>query len=234
MIINIKNSLWAVPFCIAITGYIAMNYFFTSPVITTPCIVGLSVENALLLLSSSNTHLNIIKQEEDETLNQGTIIQQTPLPGQKIKAQQTIYIVTSKKPAEQKVPSFILKNTDEILKEAKKQSLRIDFYDVPHNYPKNLCFAQYPKEGTIKKNDSIIIYRSQATEKPVLFPRLCGKNLATVLDFLQKYNNTPSIIPDIPLEPNQIMVIEQRPLAGSFLHLNSLSSLPIQLRVAPI
>jgi len=221
------------PFLSFLLGYQIFNYFFTTTKIEVPTLIGKSINEASKTLSDLNLNLRILAEKEDQDLPAAIVIDQTPLR-KKIKPNQSVYLVVSKKPAALKMPDLRNKELNEIKQEVQKLGIQIKTYSIASSTIKNLCIAQFPSPGEIiDKSAKVILYLSSGLKKPVLLPNFSGIALKEVIEFL----NLQGVKYNIILYNNQLnydptlnyLVIDQKPLAGSILQLDE--NLNIQLLV---
>jgi beta-lactam-binding protein with PASTA domain len=231
----LKHFIWILPFAFFLGGYSLVSLLLSSDALETPSLIGKNMHDALSILSKHNLNARIITHKEDADLEPGTIINQIPQPGTKIKPNQSMYLTTSIKPATKNAPQFVHGDLKTIEQEAKNAGLVLKTYTLHSNFPKNTCFAQSPTAGTAIKNPTIIAYISSDTHKPVLVPNFKGKSLASVLEFLEMHDIKSNIIypqqeTDVP-HNKEYTVTDQRPLPGSFVQLNAEKPLVMQLQV---
>lgn len=93
---NLKKILWLMPFASFLIGYQIINIFKNQNEIIVPNFVGKTLNQAIKVASDNNLNLRISAEKEDSQLPEGTIISQIP-NRQKIKPNQSIYLVISKK-----------------------------------------------------------------------------------------------------------------------------------------
>jgi len=205
---------------------------------TTPAIVGKQLLKAISILSDHKLNIRFLAQKEDSDLPQGTILSQKPLPGRKIKANQAIYVVISKKPPKIPCPALLNKSLDTFLKDLENKHIRNNSYFLPSSYPKHNCFAQYPHPLTPLEGKHVITYISDGNKKPVILPDFRNKRITKVVEFLKKYE--PHIKTEIIHSPaskfghicNENCVIsDQRPLAGSIITLDEKKPIAVHLKV---
>ncbi len=231
----IKDYIWILPFLFFLGGYIAVHFFFNIDEISTPSLVGKNVYQALIILSDHKLNPRILDEKEDADLPSGTIMSQTPIAGQKIKPNQSIYLLISKQPATQKTPNLLNKKLNTIKKEVDTYNAHLQIYEIPHTHPKNHCFAQFPLPDNLLKHNTITAYVSSGNNMPIIWPNFTGYLITDALDFLQSHNIYPQIIHQNERGPGHVCkncVIEyQHPRAGSLITINPNRPFRVQLRV---
>lgn len=231
---NIKNYLWALPFCCFILGYQSLKYVYAVPTTHTPSLVGRPVHEALRVLSDYNLNIRILAEKEDGDLPHGTILRQTPAPNTPIKHNQSIFCVLSKQP--DRIPAPNLLNTSKKRREnlADKADVRVREYMITSNNPRGHCIAQHPAPNHLLDHDKkMIAYVSADIHKPVIMPNLKERDLAAVQDFLNMYPTDVRIVqhPSKKKKSSTQRVVDQRPLAGSIITLSEHKPLVVQLQV---
>lgn len=228
--------LMMLPFIAFISGYYVTASLFSVPSIQIPSLVGLSSSRALVLLSNSKLMPHIVDIKEDESLDEGTIISQSPKAGQPAKQYQSIFLAISKKPAALKAPAFIGKQIDAITVIAHDMGIKLSVYQVPSCYPMNTCIAQDPKENELLSSHIMTVYTSLGSPSLVIWPDCIGKTLGQVKDFFALHEISPDFFhipqPRMHELSDNCIIVDQRPIAGSLLQLQSKKPLCVQMQVA--
>lgn len=208
-----------------------MLYRFSPAMHSMPQLVGKQSTEALRLLSDHALIAHIITEIDDAQIPAGTILQQNPAPASQIREHQVVHLVMSRKPPTQKTPFCVGKTVEEILTLSGELGIHVQPFYIPHHAPVNTCFTQYPASST-PLEESLIVYLASSDEKPFLWPSFIGKPLHIILDFLNNYNLQSHIISAHPGPiSDTALVLDQRPLPGSYIPPSALSSLYIQLYV---
>jgi beta-lactam-binding protein with PASTA domain len=231
---NIKNYLWLLPFCSFIIGYSITQWIFRVDSVITPHLIGKYVHEILPLLSQHKLNIRLINQKEEANIPEGIIISQTPQPGRSIKPNQSLYIVTTKKPPAIQAPDCLDKNLTTLLPQLQKMNIYPRVYKIMHSHPENICFAQFPQPQELLEKNRLILYISAENNKPIIWPRFIGTSLEEALYFLDEYDIKPYIINDSPYLDGSISkcsIIDQRPLAGTLITLNETNKLSVQFRI---
>lgn len=231
---SFRNFLWLLPFLSFFSGYFLLDRLYRSPDLETPTLVGLTMPEALGTLSNLNLNVRLLTTKEDDMLPEGTIISQNPTPAQKIKQNQSVHVVVSKKPIKLKAPLCINKPIKILESELATQKIRVKIFELHSAYPQGLCFAQYPETGNLLQENKIILYASSSLNKPIIMPNLKMKPIKDVLEFLSTYSVSVDIKHYPNIEENHqcqtCIVTDQRPLAGSLLTLDAQRPVHIQLQ----
>ncbi len=233
---NPKNPIWlAIPFLLFFSGYILMSFVTQVPEVDTPSLLGKQLNEAVSILSKLNLNARILNQKEDLELPEGTIISQTPKSGSKIKPNQSVFIITTKKPGKEKAPSFIgLKisenpdnslNNSEVAEFANSKEIKTKIYKLKSNYPTDTVVSQSPEvdyEFPDQKNKTVLLYVSSGNETLRIFPDLRSKSVNHIKSFLSENGLKFEIIHPYAIEPSHTCqncaAKDQRPLAGSLIN----------------
>lgn len=247
-----KNSpgrfdwIFILPFICFACGYFLIAHFYGAKEIQTPALIGKPLQEAARELSSRNLNLRIVTEKPDAELAAGTIVSQTPAAGKHIKENQSVFIVISRTLPRPLAPNCINKPIEQLQKEI--AGLQIKKYHLPNRYPKNYCFAQSPAAGA-EITDRLILYISTGTNKPVIWPDFTHKPLTQVQAFLKNHDiEAHTIYPEeqqkspeldalgqeiLPvMQEQELIVSNQRPLAGSLLILEADKLPHVQLEVS--
>lgn len=217
-----KNFLWIVPFFSFILGYILLSIIISKPDIQTPSLLGITLNEASKIIARSPINISIRSIAIDDDLPAGTIISQSPGPGQSIKAAEPMYVIVTQKKAPMVAPEFLLLKKESIYQIAHTLNLSIKEHKIDdHRYAINSCIGQFPAPQTLINQNEISIYVAQRVNKPVLMPNLKGKKLeecknlfeAMHLQFLVHSNAD-----NIPTNLSSL-VVDHWPRAGSLITL---------------
>jgi len=235
---RMQQYFWIIPFISFLGGYLLLGSLFQPKEFETPAIVGKQLLNAVSVLSDHKLNIRFLAQKEESDLPQGTILSQKPLSGRKIKANQSVYVVISKKPPKIPCPALLGKPLNTLLKELEQKNIRNKSYFLPSNHPKNNCIAQYPCPLTPLKGKNVITYVSDGNKKPVILPDFKHKKIVQVVEFLKKY--APYIKVEMIHSPRcelhhmcdqNCIVSDQRPLAGSIVKLDGKNPIKVHLKI---
>lgn len=233
---SFHSYIWLLPFLAFLFGYVIMAKVYPIKQVKTPALIGKSIQEAVQELSDKNLNLRIIGSKQEIDLPHGTIISQNPAPENSIKQYQTIYCLISTKPDDPLIDNFVMKTKHDVIQVLQQNKMRFKVLYVPSIYPKETCIGQFPKAGgTYKKNQTIILYISGDTSKPIVWPDFRNNSVESVKDFLSSagiqysINHTRLVLENHNC--SECMVIDQRPLPGSILMLNDSNSLFVKLQV---
>lgn len=247
---NLRNFLWITPFIAFLLGYQLINFFQPTPELLTPNIVGHQLYDALKNCSAQNLNLRIITEKIDPSLPDQIIISQKPYAGQTIKPNQTIFVVTSRKPDATLAPNLIGKTSVEIKNLTQPDGLKILSYMQPSVQKAGTCIAQNPVPNSPMHKRQVTIYLSAGQNQPVLMPDLVNLELMQVQEFLHQ-NNLKLVVVNLDLNKNSFadtgdntsdsngynsnnnyLITEQWPLAGTILKLDQLAEVRVKVAVS--
>lgn len=181
-----------------------------------PSIVGSPLQQAFITLSNHNLSMRLTDQKIDPDIPDGTILSQTPAAGQLVKPRQTVFVTIACQPQLTHAPDCIGKDYDTIMKLMQEMGIKLKYYYLPSSYPTNSCIGQSPRAGQQLSKEGMIIYLAKEREYQFIWPNFIGKPLAHALSFLEQHQITPQVTIDpMAVDYDQLIVADQRPLAGS-------------------
>lgn len=233
LIISLQKSFWIFPFLAFGLGYFFLQIFIADHAVPTPALLGKNLLQATQICSELKLNLRIIAEKEIADVQPGTIIKQKPLPSKSIRPHQSIFIVITKLPIAMQAPDFIKKKNSDIEKICTESNIKNKVYIIESGYPKDECFGQIPLPGKSLEQKKMTCYISAGNSQKYLFPCLINKPIVEVIEFLKRYD----IVCDVYYKDQKIMapfkhqftVINQKPLAGTFVIPNN--QLYVQLQV---
>jgi serine/threonine-protein kinase len=235
--LNKFSYFWTLPFVSFLLGYGAMSYVFSVESVATPSVIGLQLTDAFELLSANNLNPRLLAKNEEPDVAPGTILNQNPQQGTKIKPNQSVFLVVAIKPAPVKAPALVNTMFSDSTRQPKSQDLHIKTYSIDNEaYPKGYCIGQHPEQGQTLTGKNIIAYMSSGAPKPLLLPNFKGKSVPDVLEVLTVHGIRPSIVhTDSDKEKHtcdkQCIVHDQRPSAGTILTIDPSKPVQLQLQV---
>lgn len=228
----LKKIFFVLPFTSFIIGYLLIQFLFTSKELYVPNIVGKNLGSACEILAEQNLNIRIIGRTQDSDLPANTVLSQTPQANEKIKTHQSIYVVLSSQNSAHQAPNFVHKTLESIHPELEKLGIKPKIHYVPSSYPQNTCIAQYPRAGELLEKNSITLYCAAARTKPIIWPDLRGKPLATAKELLETIHIVPQIIAAHHTQiSDSSLILDQRPKAGTLLILDENKPISVQLSI---
>jgi eukaryotic-like serine/threonine-protein kinase len=213
-----SSHLWILPFVFFCAGYFFVSVIGGSESVNTPSVIGFTLHDAVKTLSAARLTAAIKAEKEDAHLVEGTIINQSPHPGQKVKPQQSVYLVVSTRPPTLKAPSLVGLSHDNVQSQAEKAEVRLKTWYVESHYPKNTCIAQIPAPGTELAEKNVHVYISSGTTPLRLVPDVRGRRVNEVVDFLRSHDIEIKFFSGEEPQSDDI-IRDQRPVPGSLINI---------------
>lgn len=195
--------------------------------ITVPEITELYLEEARIILESEGLHIEVIDSTYSTKVPQGTIVEQTPLAGSKVKHGRTIYVIQN---AQMRRPVVLPELRDMSLRQAKATlsslGLVIDSIAYEPSAYRDIVLDIRMGDSIINAGTRVsegspvllIVGKGQGTEE-VTIPTVVGKSLDDARSWLLSHTLTVGIVQyDIPpTEENklQYIVYSQEPASGT-------------------
>ncbi len=216
-----KNYLWTIPFISFLLGYQLLSLITVTNTLTNPSIIGLPLTQAVKTLSDHNLNPRIVAEKEEPDLPEGTVLRQTPAPQQKVKQNQPIFLVVSRKPKKITAPSLINKTRDEAESLLHGLNVRAKTYELTAPAPPETCIGQSPDPKEEIEGKRMILYMSAGKNPLMLFPNLKGAMISDAHNCLSNYSFTTKILHTHAVDPAHVcttcVVIDQKPLPGSII-----------------
>lgn len=216
-LVNTFSHLWFLPFIFFCAGYYFVSLFGNGDPIELPSVIGYGLQGALKELSGRKLTAVIKGEKEDAHLIEGTIISQSPLPGQKVKHQQSVFLVVAKKPQAVPAPSCAGLQQQEIQAQAKTLGVRLKIFYLESHHPKDMCIAQIPSPGTPLHEKIMYIYLSSGITPLRMMPDFRGRSVGEVRDFLAVHSFELKFFSH-EQPADQDIINDQRPLPGSIIN----------------
>src|SRR5205085_11984966 len=96
----------------------------------TPSVIGQHIHDAIKLLSTHHLNARILSEKEDLDLPEGIVISQSPVQGQKIKSQQSIFLVVTRRPPKAQAPRLFGLNNEESNANTQKKGIQLKSYSI--------------------------------------------------------------------------------------------------------
>lgn len=195
--------------------------------ITVPEITELYLEEARIILESEGLHIEVIDSTYSTKVPQGTIVEQTPLAGSKVKHGRTIYVIQN---AQMRRPVVLPELRDMSLRQAKATlsslGLVIDSIAYEPSAYRDIVLDIRMGDSIINAGTRVsegspvllIVGKGQGTEE-VTIPTVVGKSLDDARSWLLSHTLTVGIVQyDIPPTAEnklQYIVYSQEPASGT-------------------
>lgn len=199
-----------------------------------PSVVGTNIQDAFALLSSLQLHPRLLAHKEDRDLPAGTVLRQIPEAAQRIKVNQSVYLLLSSRPLDILAPCAI-GNKEDTITSLEEHGIRLKKYVLPNFAPQGTCFAQFPSANEPIDSSSFIIYISGGMKKLILWPRFEHRLVTEAVAFLKQHGIAAELIHTQEQENthdcSQCYILQQNPRAGSFLVLDHTKPIKVQFLV---
>ena len=220
----IKNYTWTIPFFLFWAGYYTISTMIPQRILIVPSLIGLSLSDATLKLSQTNLALTVIQQKEDDSIQEHTVISQTPTTGKKIKPHQTVSVIITRRIRSASMPDL----RGACIQDITLSSTPI-ISEIPSNHPANTCIAQIPYAGAeINSKKHPVLYAAAPTTSLVLMPTLINYTVAEIEAFAVLYGIKVRITHETQKKShhcNSCIVKAQQPQAHSFVDLKTLKTI---------
>lgn len=228
-----KRFFWFLPFLCFLIGYYAIFFVTRIKVLEAPTLIGLSMQDAVLLLSERQLNARILAQKEDADIPEGTVLKQIPRPGQKIKPHQPVFLVVAKGQEKLTVPDLLGRPIEVAQSLLKKESIRLKQFAVTSYEPVGQVIGQWPRAGQELEEPMVLLYVSAgATRQLSIFPDLKGARALNCKAFLEEFGSEIEIVPasgrDQHVALQNAVVKDHKPLAGSLVDLTK----PLHVRLS--
>jgi beta-lactam-binding protein with PASTA domain len=219
----------SVPFISFLVGYFTLYYLYRPTNVKIPNLVGLSLSDALSLVTSVGCVLSDGGEVVSEQYTIPTIIAQDPSPFNEIKVGQTVFVMIGKPQPLNQVPSFIGKTDHEIQALAEQHSLYIHLKSVNYHGLSGICCGQFPQAGLLLSDQVITVYITKNTNDRFIMPSLIGRKYDDVQCFLMQYS--------MILHSNRVVhdgkslytIVKQFPSFGDLIHMKKGFIVDVQL-----
>lgn len=209
--------------------FLTMSFLIKGEEIPAPSLLGKSLNEAYRIASQTGVYLKKIEVNYDKNFKPRTIINQSPVPGTKIKEKSIIKIYITSELIEVIVPDFTNYSLKDIEKRIKESDLKKRYvsYIEADSIPPDLVISQsYPPGSRIPRGSGIdfLVCRGRK-EKSYMMPDIIGMRAEKVLILFEQKGFKISQITEIvypDLEPG--IVINQYPQSGHKINSKNLIS----------
>ena len=219
-----KHLVWVAPFISFLVGYSVSYVMLQKKAIETPRVVGKSLQESMEILSKHSLSGRLLRAQDDAVLAEGTVLDQIPRAGLKIRPNQHVFLVIAKKPPKDIVPECVGKRLDTLIAPLKKQGIEVISIATQSYYPEGSCIAQDPWPGSSLTHKKVTCLVSAGTTKLAIVPDFKGKHALHVQTFLRDHKIQhemfhPTIF-DTGHHCDRCVITDQRPMAGSIVDLD--------------
>jgi beta-lactam-binding protein with PASTA domain len=230
---NISRGAIAAPFFGFLIGYFITHWLMQKNEIITPNILGKTLQESVVILSHNNLSVRLLHEREDAILPEGTILDQIPKPGQKVKPNQIVFVTISKKECPMIVPDFNSFQQNDTIASAEKKGILLKTFLIENDHPKGRCIAQHPQAGATFKHKQMIVYFSSGPSSLCIVPSFKNQSINDIDTFLKSNNVQAEILHEKSIsEDHQCLlctIVAQHPSAGSIIDLNRKNTIQLQV-----
>jgi len=221
--IIMSKYLWLVPFLGFFVGYYGISRVAVEQR-EVPSLLGLSLQKAMHLLATQQLAGHIVAEKEDEDLDPGTVLDQTPRAGQRMRRTQPVALVVTKRPDRLLAPICVGLTRAAVEEKLSKAPLVAEFHELESQSPRAVCIAQYPApEAEIIQGTGMHIYISAGMSPIRLLPDFRAQLATTVVERCQELGIAVQLFHAYLVASDHVCatcrVCEQKPLAGSCINL---------------
>ncbi|HLJ59330.1 MAG TPA: PASTA domain-containing protein [bacterium] len=200
------------------TGWHALNAYLNVPEVSTPDLVGRSLQDAQGAAREDHLGVQVVQQSHSATVPAGAVISQDPPPGQTVKVDRVIALTTSLGPEMVSVPDVRRRSLEEARFAVEQSLLTVgelrEAYD--QTVPSGFILAQDPAPGASVARGTLINLTISKGQQVLVLPDLVGRSLDDARRALQDLGVTLRNVTQVPrddLPPGQ--VIAMIPAAGT-------------------
>ncbi len=216
----LKFSLWTSLYILIFlfSAFITMFMLIKGETYRVPDLRGKTEEEAIKILTKKELYLKKRREVFSIDYPEGTIVNQYPAPGEKIKKRHFIIVDISSGGERVKVPDLIQKNLKAAQMELEQYALKIKrISSIHYKFQSQDIIAQNPPPGaeTFKKSGIDVLVSSGPRTLSYIMPDLIGKNIADVLTIFDKYGLKIEGIREVQYEGiPRGTIVRQTPLSG--------------------
>ena len=221
------------PFICFFAGYYLTSHFFFNTKLVVPHLTGKQLSECAPSLAQQRLSIRFLSEREDANLPEGTIVEQIPAPGQNIRPQQQILLITTKKPETLKTPNFLKLNKNTIQEISEKIGITPKYITLATSHNKEYCLAQTPRQDEPNPEKKVTLILNQIKQDYVIMPDLLESSVEEIQTILKKYN----IKLDVFYLGQKVTIsscleyqcINQSPIAGTLLNLKNPPIIQIEI-----
>lgn len=199
--------------------FLTMSFLIKGEEMPAPNLMGKSLNEAYKVASQTGVYLKKIEVNYDQNFAPLTIINQSPVPGTKIKEKSIIKIYITSELIEVIVPdltNYSLKEAEKILQENDLKKRYVSYMEA-ETIPLDLVISQsYPMGSKVPRGSGIdLLVCSGRREKSYIMPNIIGMRAERALILFENLGFKISKITEVvypDLEPG--IIINQHPQSG--------------------
>jgi beta-lactam-binding protein with PASTA domain len=214
-----RHYVWILPFLFFVTGYYLASRVLKIEGVCTPTLIGMSLTEGISSLAHHRLYGQLIREVDDAQQRPGTIIDQSPLPGQLIREQQPVSLVVTRMPLPTRAPLVHGSQYEDAKLLCEQKHIRWKEHWIETGDPFGLCIAQYPHEDDPLIDHMIHLYFSRGETEMVSFPPLKGLSVREVHNFATTHHMKLQVLHRDSIAEDHTcvdcQVLEQKPSAGA-------------------
>lgn len=206
-------------FVFAASVFLTMSLLIKGDELTTPDLIGKTVKSAYEVAAQRGLYLKKVAGDFGSGYLPGTVVNQSPASGTKVKAKSVVKIFIPLDLAQVIVPDLTghsLRDSENILKKNKLKKGHVSYIAAKDVLLDMVASQSHPSGSRIAENSAVDILVSRGPESPsYIMPDLIGKEASKVLVFFESKGLKLSKIEEISyfgLKPG--VVLKQHPSPG--------------------
>ncbi|MBQ7957767.1 MAG: PASTA domain-containing protein [Clostridia bacterium] len=185
---------WAIPVIGVLVAGIVVAVLFLTGVIGTrtvevPDIMNINAEKAQRVLEDAGLSLCITRKEISDKHDENTVLEQSPVSGEKIEKGGTVNVVVSEKPVEVAIPDVVNYQKDLAIKALQTVGLKVETIEEFTDEFANGAVIKQSKTGKAYTGAVIVITVAKNTEKQaeriLKIPAVTGETLLRAKEIIQ-------------------------------------------------
>lgn len=185
---------WAIPVIVALVAAITVTVLFLTGVIGTknvevPDILNMNAEEAQEVLEKAGLEMCITQKEINDKVDENTVLEQSPISGEKIEKGSVINVTVSEKPIEVEIPDVVNFQKDLAVETLQNMGFKVEIVEKETDEFADGSVLSQNKTGKANTGSVIIITVAKNNEKEsdkmVKVPSIVGKTLMQAKDLLK-------------------------------------------------
>lgn len=227
------STFWLMPFISSIVGFQCIKWLTTTTLVTTPSVLGMPIAQAVTLLADQGLNVRILKEKEDNTVKPGMIINQNPRPNERIKKQQSVFLVITKPTPKPQAPDLIGQQESKAISTAQHTGFKVKTFKISSNFPTGTVLAQLPQVGQSNDTNELLLYVSGESKKYRIMPSFIHQTQVASEALLKEYGikatiKQSAINAENPVTPES-KIIKQYPLPGQIVDVAAISTISLTI-----
>ncbi|MBP3330932.1 MAG: PASTA domain-containing protein [Clostridia bacterium] len=185
---------WAIPVIVALVAAITVTVLFLTGVIGTknvevPDILNMNAKEAQEVLEKAGLEMCITQKEINDKVDENTVLEQSPISGEKIEKDSVINVTVSEKPIEVEIPDVVNFQKDLAVETLQNMGFKVEIVEKETDEFADGSVLSQNKTGKANTGSVIIITVAKNNEKEsdkmVKVPSIVGKTLMQAKDLLK-------------------------------------------------